>query len=490
MKAKRQAVVVGAGVAGLVTAAQLAHRGYGVTVLERQSSPGGRAAQATWDGYTFDLGPTLLFMLDVYRTAFATWGGDFDAEVPSVRLRPNYKLHYPDGGTLLVSSVLSETLASLERMSPGSSRGFLEYFAEAAEAYEISRREFVGERIRSFGDFLTPSKIKGLFETGAFKTLARRAQQAFKSPRIAGAFSFQSMYLGMSPFTSPLLYRLLLFTELGEGIHYPMGGIGALPRALDRAVRANGGAIHYDETVTSVEREGDRITAVRTADRRYEADLVVMNADLPYVYGTLLGEPNHRSLRMRHTPSALLIYAALDRRYDDLLHHEFLMPADLRATCNDIFDRGAIPDDPAIYLCAPSGTDPTIAPPGGESLYVLVPAPNLSGITDWATQTTELAERILGMIEARRLPGLRARIRFYKTRTPLDFHDELNLNIGAAFGLSHDVLQIGPMRPDNRHATIENCYFAGASTRPATGVPLVTMSAMQTVERICEEMPA
>ena len=138
MKAQRQAVVVGAGVAGLVTAAQLAHRGYGVTVLEKQSMPGGRAAQATWDGFTFDLGPTLLFMLDVYRTAFASWGGDFDAEVPTVRLRPNYRLHYPDGSSLLISSLLSETLASLERMSPGSSRGFLEYFAEAAEAYEVS----------------------------------------------------------------------------------------------------------------------------------------------------------------------------------------------------------------------------------------------------------------------------------------------------------------------------------------------------------------
>ena len=215
-----------------------------------------------------------------------------------------------------------------------------------------------------------------------------------------------------------------------------------------------------------------------------------MNADLPYVYGTLLGETKHRSLSMRHTPSALLIYAALDRRYDDLLHHEFLMPTDLKGTCEDIFDRGAIPGDPAIYLCAPTVTDPSMAPPGGEALYVLVPAPNLSGVTDWARQTDEVADRILRIIEERRLPGLRERIRFMKTRTPLEFRDELNLNMGAAFGLSHDVLQIGPMRPDNRHARIKNCYFAGASTRPATGVPLVTMSAMQTAERILEEMPA
>jgi phytoene desaturase len=490
MASKKRVAVVGAGVAGLVTAATLAHRGYDVTVFEKQQSPGGRAAQASWEGFTFDLGPTLLFMLDVYRTAFAAWGGDFDREVPLVRLRPNYTLHYPDGASLTISSVLADTLASLERLAPGSSRGFMRYFAEAASAYEISRRELIGERVRSFTDFLTPSKISALIRTGTFKTLANRAQRAFGSTRVANAFSFQSMYLGMSPYKSPLLYRLLLFTELGEGIHFPYGGIGALPRALDRAVRANGGTISYADPVHAVERSGNRITAVRAESGRYEADLVVMNADLPFVYQNLLGESGHRSLRMQHTPSALLLYLALDRRYDDLLHHEFLMPDDLRSTCEDIFERGEVPRDPAIYLCAPTATDPSMAPPGGEALYVLVPSPNLLGVTDWAGQTPALADRIIDTIERRRLPGLRSRIRFMKTRTPLDFRDELNLVAGAAFGLSHGIFQIGPLRPDNRHARIENCYFAGASTRPATGVPLVTMSAMQTVERICEEMPA
>lgn len=482
--------VVGAGIAGLVTGALLAFRGYDVTVLERDGVPGGRAAQRTWDGFTFDLGPTLLFMLDVYRTAFAAWGEDFDREVPVERLRPNYTLHYGDGASLTVSPVLSETLESLERLSPGSSNGFLHYFAEAAHAYELSRREFVGERVTSLGAFLAPRKIRALIQAGAFSSLARRARRAFGSARVADAFSFQSMYLGMSPFDSPLLYRLLLFTELGEGIHFPLGGIGALPRALARAVERNGGTIRYEEPVTAVERDGAKIVAVRTARARYSCDLAVMNADLPYVYEQLLGEPDHHSLRMRHTPSALLIYAALDRRYDDLLHHEFLMPSDLRATCADIFRRGVVPDDPAIYLCAPTATDPSMAPPGCEALYVLVPAPNLSGQTDWALETGALAERVLEIVEQRRLPGLRSRIRFMRTRTPLEFRDELHLNAGAAFGLSHDVLQIGPMRPDNRHRHLANCYFAGASTRPATGVPLVTLSGMQTAQRILEEIPA
>ena len=480
--------MVGAGVAGLTAAALLAHHGYDVTVVEKTSGPGGRAAQTTWDGFTFDLGPTLLFMLDVYRTAFAAWGGDFDREVPTVRLRPNYRLHFPSGKTLTVSPVLAETIESLEALAPGASRGLLRYFAGAAKAYELSRREFVGTRIKHATEFFTLAKLRALARAGAFRSLGRTAQRAFAEPHAANAFSFQSMYLGMSPFESPELYRLLLFTELGEGIFFPLGGIGALPRALERAAIANGATIRYDTAVTVLERDGTGVRRVRMGDETLEADVVILNADLPYAYGTLLDEPNHRSRRMDVTPSALLIYAALDRRYPDLMHHEFLMPERLKETCRDIFARGVIPSDPAIYLAAPSATDPSMAPPGCEALYLLVPVPNLTGSADW-TRTHEIAESILETVERRRLPGLRSRIRFYKTRSPRDFFHELNLHHGAAFGLSHNLLQIGPMRPDNRHATYRNVYFAGASTRPATGLPLVTMGAMQTVERILEEQP-
>ncbi len=187
---KRRVVVIGAGIAGLTAAAQLAHRGYDVHVVEKQAIPGGRAAQAQWEGFRFDLGPTLLFMLDVYRTAFASWGGDFDREVPTIRLRPNYTLHYPDGKSLVITSLLSETMASLDALAPGSSRGFLRYFAEAAESYEISRREFVGRRIPSFASFFTPNKLHALWKTGALARLATRAKQAFGDDRVAGVFLF------------------------------------------------------------------------------------------------------------------------------------------------------------------------------------------------------------------------------------------------------------------------------------------------------------
>ena len=481
--------IVGAGVDGLTAAALLAHRGFRVSLFEKQSLPGGRAAAMTWDGFTFDLGPTLLFMPDVYRDAFARWGGDFDREVPMLRLRPNYRLNYADGKQLVISSFLSETMRSLEAFAPGSSRGFLRYFADAADAYQRSRRLFVGERIRSFAHFLSPERIAALFSTGAFRRLGAQASRSFGDPRVAGALSFQSMYLGMSPFDAPLLYRLLLFTELGEGIFFPFGGIGALPRALDRAARRNGAQLRYESEIAAIERHGKRVVALRTAGgERIECDALLLNADLPYAYDRLLGEPEHRSLRMRHTPSALLVYVALEERYEDLLHHEFVMPDDLRATCNDIFRRGRIPEDPAIYLCAPSASDPSMAPPGKEALYLLVPAPSLEGVVDWAGEREAIVARALRIVEERRLPGLRSRIRWVRSRTPLEFQNELFLDRGSAFGLSHDLLQIGPMRPDNRHATLENCYFAGASTRPATGLPLVMLGALQSVDRLCEEL--
>jgi len=214
--AGKRAVVVGAGVAGLTAAARLAHAGYETTVFEKQDRIGGRAAQATWEGFTFDLGPTLLFMLDTYRAAFASWGADFDCEVPTIRLRPNYRLTFADGASLTISSVLSETIGSLEALQPGASAGFLRYLAGAARAYDISLREFVGTRIRRPVEFFTPRKIAALVRAGAFRRLFPAAARAFGSPAIAAAFCFQSMYLGMSPFTSPELYRLLLFTELAK----------------------------------------------------------------------------------------------------------------------------------------------------------------------------------------------------------------------------------------------------------------------------------
>ncbi len=485
---RKRVVVVGAGIAGLTSAARLAHAGYDTIVIEKQGGPGGRAAQATWDGFTFDLGPTLLFMLDVFRTAFASWGGDFDREVPTLRLRPNYRLNFAGGKSLVVSSVLAETFESLEQFEPGSSIGLLRYLAGSARAYEISMREFVGKPIRNMAQFLTLAKLKALSDAGAFRRLASAARKSFGSLEIASAFSLQSMYLGMSPFDSPEMYRLLLFTELGQGIYFPLGGIGALVRALEQAALRNGATIRYDGEVTALEFAGTQARAVRIGDERIEADSVLFTADLPYVYDRLLNERSHRSLRMAHTPSALLLYVALEHSYDDLLHHEFLMPADLRHTCADLFKHKRVPSDMAIYLAAPSKSDASFAPPGAEALYVLVPVPNLLGSTNWERDKDAVAEDVLDRIERRRLPGLRSRIRFYKTRTPRDFAG-LNLNYGSAFGLSHDLMQIGPLRPDNRHARYRNVYFAGASTRPATGLPLVTLSAMHTTDRIMAEVP-
>jgi len=485
----KRAVVVGAGIAGLTAAARLAKEGYATTLLEKGADAGGRAGRLEREGFRFDLGPTLLFMPDVFRAAFAACGADFDREVPLARLPVNYRLHFADGRTLELSPVLSDTLASLESFAPGSGRSLLRYLAGSARAYELAREHFVGRRIKSAWQFLSPRSIGALVASGAFRSLRATAARAFGTSELAAALSFQTMYLGMSPFASPELYRLLLFTEMGEGIFYPQGGMYALVSALERVARARGALLQYGIEVDGVVRKGDTVVGVRAGDVTYPCDVALFTADLPHAFETILGE-KHRSTSMRLTPSALLLYVALDKRYCGLRHHEFLMPADLRETCRDIFERGIFPRDPAIYLAAPSGTDPGCAPDGKEALYVLVPVPNLRGSIAWETETEALAAEVLERIERRLLSGLRGRVRWFETRTPRDFARTLNLYGGAAFGLSHDLLQIGPFRPDTRHPRLRNLYFAGASTRPATGLPLVTMSAMQTVERICEEVPA
>lgn len=483
---KKRVAVIGAGVAGLVAATRLAYLGFETVVFEKQATVGGRAEQATWGGFTFDLGPTLLFMLDVFRQAFGSWDADFDKEVPTTRLRPNYRLNFPDGKTLVVSPVLSETLDSIRAIAPGSERGLLPFLAGGARSYELLMNEFVAKPNASIVDFVSPRSLAALVRAGAFRTLARSARRAFGSERIESAFSLQSMYLGMSPFHAPDMYRLLVFNELGQGIFFPHGGIGRLPQVLHRLAEERGARFHLSCPVERVDpkHRSVRVTAQGVSE---QFDAVILTADLAYAYASLLGE-KHVSARMRHTPSALLMYIGLDRAYADLLHHEFLMPEKLSVTCGDIFQEGRFPRDPAIYLCAPARTDASFAPSGKESLYVLVPAPNLSGSTQWKNETEAIADGVIDAIERRRLPGLRSRMSFLKTRTPADFSGELNLFGGSAFGLSHDLFQIGPFRPSNRHRRFKNVYFAGASTRPATGLPLVTIGAMQTVDRVVADM--
>lgn len=485
----RHVIVVGAGLGGLAAAIRLRHRGFRVTVLERHAHPGGRCGLWESEGFRFDTGPTLLLMVDYLRALFTEVGRPLERYLDLRQLDPNYRVHYADGTTLDVSSRLNAVLEGLERIEPGVGPRFLRFLSETARLYRIGLDGFVDRNVHRRGDFFNLRNAGLMLRARGMEGLQRLVRRYFRTEKLQHTFSFQSLYLGLSPFDSPAIYGLLPYTEVAGGLYFPMGGMHAMPRALARLAEEMGVRIEYGRDVRALEHGDGRVSAVRLADgSRRGADLLVANADLPYVYETLLGEKYPRIDRFDFSCSAFLMYLGVNRGYPDLTHHALVVPRDLRATCDAIF-AGRMPEDPAFYVCNPSKTDPSLAPPGGENLYVLVPVPSqLPGREiDWSVEGPRLESAMLERLERFGLTDLRRHIVTRRTFTPADFALDFSATRGEAFGLAHGIDQVGYFRPHNRHPRLENLYFVGQSTHPGCGIPMVLISSRLVVERMAEE---
>jgi len=487
----REALVVGAGLGGLAAAVRLQRRGWRVTVLERHDHPGGRCGLWEEGGFRFDTGPTLLLMVDYLRAVFTDAGRALEDYLDLVQLDPNYRIYYPDGSTLDVTSRLNLMLEGVERIEPGAGPRFLRFLADTAKLYEVGLR-FVDRNVHKPRDFFKLLDAGMLAGSGALGKLRKLVSRYFRDERLRNAFSFQSLYLGLSPFDSMAVYSLLPFTEVAGGLWFPKGGMHAVPRAFERLAVELGARFEYGRDVAALERSADgrRVTAVRLADgTRRTADLVVVNADLPYAYRDLLQEPLPKADTLQYSCSAFLLYLGTDRAYPALPHHNLVVPADLRRCCDDIFTRHRVPDDPAFYVCAPSRTDPSLAPAGGENVYVLVPVPSQDPARplDWSVEGPRLEAAMLARLERFGLPDLRRHVVVKRAFTPDDFAGRFSATRSEAFGLSHGLDQVGFFRPHNRHRTLANCYFVGQSTHPGCGIPMAMISARCVVDRIVEE---
>ncbi|HKU61562.1 MAG TPA: phytoene desaturase family protein [Gemmatimonadales bacterium] len=486
----RQVLVIGAGLGGLAAAIRLRHQGYEVTILERHAVPGGRCGLWESEGFRFDTGPTLLLMIEYLQALFRDVGRPLEAYLDLVQLDPNYRVHYADGRTLDVTSRLNAMLREVERVEPGSGPRLLRFLAATSQLYRVGLDGFVDRNVHHRRDFLSLRNAALLVRGGAMRRLDRMVARFFASDELRNTFSFQSLYLGLSPFAAPAIYGLLPYAEIAGGLYFPLGGMHALPRALARLATELGVRIRYGTDVAALERAQDRISAVRLADgTRLPADLVLANADLPYVYQTLLGEPHPRAARFGYSCSAFLMYLGVRGRYPDLPHHTLVVPADLRSACADIFSRHRIPDLPPYYICNPNKSDPSLAPVGCENLYVLVPVPSRAQgeEIDWAAEGPRLEQAMLARLERFGLPGLRDRVITSRTFTPADFATWFSATRGEAFGLAHGLDQVGYLRPHNRHQAYRNLYFVGQSTHPGCGVPMVLISARLTAERMVGE---
>jgi phytoene desaturase len=494
MTQTKSALVIGAGIAGIATAGRLARAGYQVTVLEKNAGPGGRCNRIVREGHRFDVGPTLFLMPEVFRETYAALGERMEDHLSLRRIDPTYQVAFEDGVRLALTADINEMQEQLEAIEPGAFGGFLGYLEEGHRHYRLSLERFVGRNFYSLLEYFSPRNLPLLFQLKALKKHYDNVGNYFGDDHLKAAFTFQNMYLGLSPYDAPATYSLLQYTELADGVWYPMGGMYRVTESLVSIAEKLGVAFEYDAPVRQIELEGDRATGVVLQDgRRLKASLIMVNADLPYAYRDLLPdqEKAKRLAQKKYTCSTIMFYWGVDKVYPQLGHHNVFLAGEYRESFDRIFVEHSLPDEPSFYINAATRTDPSAAPPGEDSLMVLVPVGHLdeSREQDWEALRQRARGTVLRRLAAESgIDDLEEHLKFEVSYTPHDWQSLYNLTKGAAFGLSHNFTQVGYLRPRNRHARYGNLYFTGASTHPGTGVPIVLLSARLATERVLKEM--
>ncbi|HET9494400.1 MAG TPA: phytoene desaturase family protein [Chloroflexia bacterium] len=486
------ALVIGAGLGGIATAGRLAANGYDVTVVEKNAAPGGRCGQLIRDGHRFDTGATLFLMPEVFRRTYEALGERLEDHLDLRRIDPTYSVHFTDGAEIALTSDLSSLQEQLEAIEPGSFGGLLRFLEEGRKHHRLALDKFVGRNFLHAWDYFNPLNLKLIWDLKPLVRHYTNTRHYFKDPHLRAAFSFQNMYLGLSPFDAPATYSLVQYTELAEGVWFPMGGLYRVIESLVRIAERKGVRFLYEAPVEQIEIDGNRATAVRLEDgSRIAADVIVANADLPYVYSDLLpDDPEVRHLkRLRYTCSSIMFYWGVDRVYPQFGAHNVYLSPDYKGSFETIFRERALPDEPSFYLHAPARVDPSAAPNGQDTIFVLVPVGHLDDHAhqDWSEMRRRARAAVLRRLASMGIADLEQHIKFEVAYAPRAWRTLYNLKRGSAFGLSHNFLQVGYMRPHNRHARYRNLYFVGSSTHPGTGLPMVLLSAQLTAERVLQE---
>jgi phytoene desaturase len=479
----------------LAAAIRLRSAGFRVDVFEKNGRIGGRMDRLRMGGFTFDTGPSLLLMTDTYRDLFRSAGRDLDDYVRLMPLDGQYRVIFGDGDQLTMRRTLPEMIRELESIEPGVTPRYYRFLEQACYRYRLGRSEFVERDFATARDFFGLRNLRLLLKTRALSNYYRSVSHFFETEKLRQAFSLQTMYLGLSPFSAPAVYSLLPYTELAEdGLWFPEGGMYALVEAIGRLADELGVRFHLNTPVEEVVTDGDRARGVRVNGEVVRTDAVLVGADLPYAYRQLLrGEADgdfHVRKRedLHYTASAYMLYLGVGRKLENMLHHNFFLSSRYRENFDAIFSEKRLPDDPSFYAVVPTKSEPCMAPEGMESLFVLVPVPHLKGSkVDWERDGEAFRERVYDLLE-RRCGVRRSDVLHEKERTPLDWQREYNLEEGAGFGIGHGIFQVGWFRPPMVSKTFPNVYFVGASTRPGTGVPLVTIGAKLVAERMSGEL--
>lgn len=486
-------MVIGSGFGGLAAAIRLQAAGVRTTLVERRQRLGGRAGQLREAGYTFDTGPSLITAPDLLDDVFRTAGKRLRDYVSLVPLDPFYRVWFHDGSYMDYTADRERMIAAMARFDPRDAARLDDFYAALAPIYDAVIREELGaqpfDTLTSMAAF-APRVVR----LRAWEPVARFVGRYFRDWRHRFLFSFHPLFLGGSPFRSPSIYLMIPYLEKEGGVWFARGGMYSLVRGFESLFRDLGGTVRSGTAAVRLETEGRRITGVRIAPgSRLPADIVVSNADVGHTYGDLLGHvrrrrwTDRRISKIKQSMSCFLLYLGVRRQYPRLAHHTLVLGPRYEGLVRDIFDRKVLADDFSMYLHAPTRTDPSMAPPGCESLYVLVPVPNAASGIDWSREAEPMTRRVIARLEDWGLEGLADAIEVRRTFTPDDFRTEYNATLGNAFGIEPRLTQTAWFRPHNRSEEVRGLYLVGAGTHPGAGVPGVILSAAATFRSIAED---
>lgn len=484
----KKVTVIGAGIAGLATAIRLQASGYEVEIYEKNESPGGKMHQIKEDGYSFDVGPTIVMMPEIYQELFSDVGRNYQDYIEFIRLDPMYDVYFKSKTEYRkyeVTSDLVKLTKSLEEKGQETSLGFLTFLSTIYKRYLVALNHFIRRPFRKKTDFYNPFMLRQALKLKTFDSADKMMVKFIPNKDFRQMMSFQTLYIGVSPQKGPSLYNIIPMIELLYGIYMLKGGMFSYAKALEKLFHELGGKIHYRAEVEEILIREKRAVGIKANSKEILSDYVISNVDFPYTMKYLIKDPKAKGKytdqkidKMEYSCSCLVFYWAVDGEYKELNTHNFFVTEDLDDNLKSIFD-GSFLNDPSIYLFIPSKSDESLAPKGKSAFYILMPISNLGTAQYEFNETTinKYRESILSTLE--RIPSLkeiRKNIEKEWIYTPSDFEKQFSAYRGATFSLQPTLTQSNHLRPQAKSTVVEALYFTGSGTHPGAGVPIVLES--------------
>ncbi len=486
----QRVLVIGAGFAGLAVATSLADKGYDVTILEKNSMPGGRARVFQAEGFTFDMGPSWYWMPDVFENYFARFGKKPQDYYNLVRLDPSYSVVFSPNEAVDLPAGVDNLEALFERFEPGSGPRLRAFLKQAAYKYDVGMNRFVWKPSRSVSEFLSLKLLYDVTRLDVLQSFATHARKFFKHPRLLEIVEFPVLFLGATPENTPAMYSMMNYAEMAGGTWYPMGGMHKIVEAMVSLAEEKGVKILFNQSVRKIDVKRGKAQRVITDEGIFEIDVVVAGADYHHVETALVDSPNRNyddaywQSRVM-APSSLLFYLGVNKRIPRLRHHNLFFDEDFKRHAKEIYETPQWPTKPLFYASVPSKTDPSVAPEGCENLFLLIPvAPDLTD--DEATR-----ERYFGLImdrlEAYVGEDVRNHLLFKRSYAHSDFKADYNAFRGNAYGLANTLRQTALLKPSLKNKRVNNLFYTGQLTVPGPGVPPSLISGLVVADEVAKE---